>query len=91
MVQLATTNTVLQLLAPEELRGRIVSVYVLAFMGLAPLGALLTGLAARAIGAPATVGLGGLAALATALWFGAAARRVFAATHERTARTPAPA
>jgi predicted MFS family arabinose efflux permease len=67
LVQLATSNAYLQLQAPGRLRGRIVSLYMLAFIGMAPFGALLSGVAARWLGAPMAVGLGGGVCLATGI------------------------
>lgn len=55
----ALTNTLLQTLAPDELRGRVVSVYTLAFIGLTPLGAFQAGTLAEAFGAPLALGVGG--------------------------------
>jgi MFS family permease len=69
LVQLASTNTRLQLLAPDDLRGRIVSLYMLAFMGTAPIGSLLAGWAARAVGTPAAVLAGGAVCTAAAAGF----------------------
>ena len=69
IVQLASSNTSLQLLAPAALRGRIVSIYMLAFMGMAPLGSLLAGVLASRFGTPVAVGLGGLVCLGAAIWF----------------------
>jgi MFS family permease len=69
ITQLATSNTLLQLLAPAELRGRVVGFFMLAFMGMAPLGSLLAGLAARSVGTPAAVLTGGVVCLATGVWF----------------------
>jgi len=69
IVQMATSNTMLQLLSPAELRGRIISLYMLAFMGTAPVGSLLSGWAADRIGTPHTVALGGVLCTATAVWF----------------------
>jgi predicted MFS family arabinose efflux permease len=68
LVQMATSNTILQLLSPPELRGRIISVYMLAFMGMAPLGSLSAGALARGIGAPSTVAAGGAVCLLAAAW-----------------------
>ena len=51
---MATTNTLLQLLVPDALRGRVMSLYMLD-RGLMPVGALTAGIAAHVIGAPATV------------------------------------
>jgi MFS family permease len=59
IVNTATTNTLLQTLAPDHLRGRVVSVYTFSFVGMGPIGALQAGLLADHIGAPATLILGG--------------------------------
>ncbi len=67
--QLATSNTLLQLAAPEALRGRIISLYMLSFVGMAPFGSLLSGWAARQFGAPVTVRVGGAVCLVAALTF----------------------
>jgi MFS family permease len=56
----ATVNTLLHLTVPDELRGRVMSIYMLD-RGLMPAGALLAGTSAHFIGAPATTGLMGLA------------------------------
>jgi MFS family permease len=69
IVQMATSNAFLQLLAPPALRGRVVSLYTLMFLGMAPFGSLLSGLLAKLWGTPVAVGLGGAACLATALAF----------------------
>jgi MFS family permease len=55
MILFTMVNTLIQTLAPDELRGRVVSVYMLSFFGLMPLGALLAGAVAEAIGEPLTV------------------------------------
>jgi MFS family permease len=69
IVTLASTNTVLQTVVPEPLRGRVMAFYTLAFLGTAPIGALLSGLAAERIGAQATIAIGGAACLAAGAWF----------------------
>lgn len=56
---MATTNTMLQMIVPDRLRGRVMSIYALD-RGLMPAGALLAGLSAHWIGAPATVSYMGL-------------------------------
>jgi MFS family permease len=63
-------NALVQTLAPDALRGRIMSVYSLTFFGLMPLGALWAGATAEYAGAPAAVLIGGVASLAFAvlLW-----------------------
>jgi len=59
MVQMASSNTVLQTVVDEDKRGRIMSLYAAAFMGTMPIGSLLAGFLASRIGAPATLLLGG--------------------------------
>lgn len=66
IVNTATTNTLLQTLAPDHLRGRVVSVYTFAFVGMGPIGAFQAGLLADHIGAPATLLLGGAVCLLVA-------------------------
>ena len=61
MTQMSSSNTLIQSMVPDHLRGRVMSVYSMMFMGLAPFGALLAGSLAGIIGAPETVALGGLA------------------------------
>ncbi len=55
----ATTNTMLQIIVPDELRGRVISIYMLD-QGLSPAGALLAGVSTHFIGAPTTTALMGL-------------------------------
>ncbi|ANM31570.1 hypothetical protein ABI59_21395 [Acidobacteria bacterium Mor1] len=69
MVQMATSNTLLQLMSPAHLRGRIISLYMLAFVGMAPFGSLLAGTVARRFGASWSVGIGGTVCLLAAAWF----------------------
>ncbi len=69
IVQMATSNTFLQLTAPHALRGRVVSVYTLMFVGMAPFGSLLSGLVAKFAGTPAAVGIGGAICLMAATAF----------------------
>ena len=64
MLQMASSNTLIQAMVPDRLRGRIMAVYSMMFMGMAPLGALLSGVLADRIGAQWTVALGGLGAVA---------------------------
>ena len=66
MLTAASTNTVLQSIVPDELRGRVASLYVMSFLGMSPLGALAAGWAAEHIGPPATLAICGGAALAAA-------------------------
>ncbi len=59
MLHVASTNTLLQTIAEENKRGRVMSFYAMAFRGMAPFGSLLSGSLAGLIGAPATLILGG--------------------------------
>jgi MFS family permease len=60
IVHTATTNTLLQTVAPDALRGRVMSVYTLSFMGLLPFGSLLSGLVAERFGPGVWLTAGGL-------------------------------
>ncbi len=70
MLQMASSNTLIQAMTPDHLRGRIMSVYSMMFMGLAPFGALFAGALAHHLGAPWTVALGGVACILGAVVFG---------------------
>jgi MFS family permease len=70
MLQMACSNTLIQVMVPDALRGRVMAVYSMMFMGMAPIGALLGGALADRLGAPVTVAIGGLASIAGAGWFG---------------------
>jgi MFS family permease len=61
MIQMGSTNTLIQSMAPDHLRGRVLAAYSMMLMGMAPIGALLSGVLAGRIGAPATVAAGGVA------------------------------
>jgi len=69
MLQMACSNTLIQVMVPDALRGRVMAVYSMMFMGMAPIGALLGGVLADRLGAPRTVAIGGLACLLGAGWF----------------------
>lgn len=69
MASTAAMNTILQTLVEEEMRGRVMALYTMAFIGLSPVGALFGGAVAERMGAPLTVGIGGVACVAIALWF----------------------
>jgi MFS family permease len=69
MVQMASSNTVLQTIVDDEKRGRVMSFYTMAVMGITPFGSLLAGGAAHEIGAAATLRLGGMGCVVGALWF----------------------
>ncbi|HXT85924.1 MAG TPA: MFS transporter [Verrucomicrobiae bacterium] len=70
MVQMASSNTLIQAMVPDRLRGRTMAVYSMMFMGMAPLGSLLAGVLAQHIGAQWTVAIGGLCAIGGAFVFG---------------------
>jgi len=59
MVQMASSNTLLQTIVDEDKRGRVMSFYTMAVMGITPFGSLLAGSVAHAIGSAATLRLGG--------------------------------
>jgi MFS family permease len=63
MLQMAASNTLIQAMVPDRLRGRVMAVYSMMFMGMAPIGALLAGMLADRLGAPTVVALGGAVAL----------------------------
>ncbi len=63
MVEMGSSNTLIQTMSPDHLRGRVMSVYSMMFMGMAPVGALLAGAAADRWGAPLTVAGGVLSVL----------------------------
>jgi hypothetical protein len=66
---MAASNTLLQVLTPDALRGRVMAAYSMMFMGMAPFGALGAGATADRLGAPLAVALGGIAATAGGLLF----------------------
>jgi MFS family permease len=69
MISLAATNTIVQTITEEHLRGRVMAFYTMAFLGTAPLGSLLAGVLADRLGEPATIVLGGAACMLGAAWF----------------------
>jgi MFS family permease len=70
MVQMASSNTLLQAMVPDALRGRVMAVYSMMFMGMAPFGALFAGMVAERVGAPHTVAIGGAVCMVAATLFG---------------------
>jgi len=70
MLQMSSSNTLIQAMVPDHLRGRVMSVYSMMFMGMAPWGALLGGAVADRLGAPVAVSAGAVAALGGAAIFG---------------------
>lgn len=68
MTQNATTNTLVQSIVPDELRGRVMSVYMVVFQGFFPIGSLLAGSIAQRFGIPAGAIFGGSMALAFSVY-----------------------
>jgi MFS family permease len=69
VVQLAASNTVLQTIADDDKRGRVMSLFVMSFMGMAPVGSLLFGWMASIIGVAVTLLIGGSVCLVGALLY----------------------
>nr|MBA3236647.1 MFS transporter [Chloroflexota bacterium] len=63
----ATANTTIQLAVPDHLRGRIMSVYTTTFAASIPIGGLIMGAVASALGVPAAIGIGGVLSLVIGL------------------------
>jgi predicted MFS family arabinose efflux permease len=81
MVQMASINTIIQTLVEERLRGRVMAFYVMAFLGTAPIGSLLAGIAAARIGSEYTILFGGASSVAAGLWFASRLPRLRAEMH----------
>jgi MFS family permease len=69
MLQMSSSNTLIQVMVPDELRGRVMAVYTMMFMGMAPFGALFAGALAEKLGAPLTVRIGAIACVGGAALF----------------------
>jgi MFS family permease len=69
ITQAASTNTLIQSMVPDALRGRVMAVYAMMFMGMSPIGALLQGALAERIGAPYTLVIGGFICVVGAIVF----------------------
>jgi MFS family permease len=69
MVQMASCNTILQTVTDDDKRGRVMSFYTMAFMGMMPFGSLVAGAVASRIGTPNTVLASGIICSAGAIWF----------------------
>ena len=74
VMSMTSTNTALQLLTPENMRGRILSLWVMTALGLAPFGNLLAGWIAQSIGAPFTLAIGGTLCACGALFIAAVSK-----------------
>ena len=69
MVVFSTVTSLIQLLAPNEMRGRVMSIYMVAFRGGMPLGSLVSGYMATYIGAPMVIGINGGLLILVAAYF----------------------
>jgi MFS family permease len=69
MVQMASSNTVIQTIVEDQKRGRVMSFYMMAFLGTAPFGSLIAGWMTARIGAPHTLLAGGICCIVGAAWF----------------------
>jgi MFS family permease len=69
MQGMTSSNTIVQTLVDENVRGRVMSYYTMAFVGMAPFGSLLAGALAHLIGAPRTVIVSGVACILGSIWF----------------------
>jgi MFS family permease len=69
MQGMTSSNTIVQTLVDENVRGRVMSYYTMAFVGMAPFGSLLAGALAHLIGAPRTVIVSGAACILGSIWF----------------------
>ena len=69
MQGLTASNTIIQTIVPEDKRGRVMSYYTVAFVGMSPFGSLLAGTLATAVGAPWTVVISGISCIMGAVWF----------------------
>lgn len=69
MLQAASTNTILQTIVDEKMRGRVMAFYSVAVLGTTPIGSLAAGAAAESIGAPRTIVIGAIVCMLAAGWF----------------------
>ena len=69
LIQMGSCNTLIQVMVPDRLRGRVMSVYSMMLIGIGPIGALIGGALAARIGAPWTVAICGMASLVGAAAF----------------------
>jgi MFS family permease len=69
MVEVASSNTLLQTIVDDDKRGRVMSFFLMAYFGTAPFGSLMAGWVSDRYGAPVTVAFGGACAVAGAIWF----------------------
>jgi len=80
MIVFSTVTSLVQLIAPNEMRGRVMSIYMLAFRGGMPLGSLISGYLATWLGAPLVIGINGALLVVVAVYFLANSHGVLEAT-----------
>ncbi len=71
MINLASCNTILQTMVDDDKRGRVMSIFAMAFMGMAPFGSLIAGALAHKIGAGSTLFIGGISCIFGGILFAA--------------------
>ena len=82
VMQVATaSNTIIQTIVPEGKRGRAMSYYTMAFVGMAPFGSLIAGALAHAMGAPLALIINGLCCIVGAVWFATRLKSIRAFIH----------
>jgi MFS family permease len=69
MIQMGASNTLIQSMVPDHLRGRVMSVYSMMYIGMGPFGAMASGFEAEHIGAPMTIAIGAAVCLISATVF----------------------
>jgi len=69
MMVFSTVTSLVQLIAPDDMRGRVMSIYMVAFRGGMPLGSLASGYFATLIGAPMVIGMNGVLLVVVAIYF----------------------
>ena len=69
MMVFSTVTSLIQLIAPNEMRGRVMSIYMVAFRGGMPLGSLVSGYFATLIGTPMVIGINGVLLVLVAIYF----------------------
>jgi MFS family permease len=93
MQGITASNTILQTLVDEKMRGRVMSYYTMAFVGMAPFGSLLAGALAHQVGAQNTVIISGIACISGGIWFWSRLGRIrkdMRPIYERLGIIPAP-
>jgi MFS family permease len=69
MMVFSTVTSLVQLIAPDNMRGRVMSIYMVAFRGGMPLGSLASGFFAQKIGTPQVIAINGILLVVVAMYF----------------------